>query len=274
MAEHQLTCRTCGKQFTAAHERGYCQQKCTPGHIAKMARKRAKRATAAPRAKASTPITHTDFACVVCGKTFRPKHPDRTKCCGRECGLVLTGFTAAARKTGVRVSVSVVRNKCKACGKRHSLNAMYCGAGCYPSIYHKITATTCLECGVEFKPSTTKGNHSHHCTDECRRKGKARKARPAKKLRRALKRGANGGEAVDPIRVFERDGWRCASCRKGTPLKLRGTIHARAPELDHIVPVSMGGKHTYANTQCLCRSCNGRKGATVSGQLHLFPRGA
>ena len=32
-----------------------------------------------------------------------------------------------------------------------------------------------------------------------------------------------------------------------------------SPELDHIHPVSKGGAHSYANTQCLCRQCNAGK---------------
>jgi 5-methylcytosine-specific restriction endonuclease McrA len=43
-----------------------------------------------------------------------------------------------------------------------------------------------------------------------------------------------------------------------------------APELDHIVPLACGGAHTYQNTQCTCRECNGRKGATILGQLRLL----
>jgi 5-methylcytosine-specific restriction endonuclease McrA len=46
-----------------------------------------------------------------------------------------------------------------------------------------------------------------------------------------------------------------------TPKTLSGTCDRNAPELDHIVPVSRGGLHTYENTQCLCRSCNGWKAA-------------
>jgi 5-methylcytosine-specific restriction endonuclease McrA len=61
---------------------------------------------------------------------------------------------------------------------------------------------------------------------------------------------------VDPFTVFDRDGWRCRACGTVTPKELRGTIEPNAPELDHVVPLAMGGGHTYKNTQLLCRSCN------------------
>ena len=77
-------------------------------------------------------------------------------------------------------------------------------------------------------------------------------------------------ERVDPIKVFERDGWRCHMCGCKTPASLRGKMVDRAPELDHIVPLAVRGAHTYANTACSCRKCNGLKGATIKGQPSLL----
>jgi 5-methylcytosine-specific restriction endonuclease McrA len=68
-------------------------------------------------------------------------------------------------------------------------------------------------------------------------------------------------ETVVARKVFDRDGWMCRLCGVATPKELRGTYEHNAPEMDHVVPVARGGAHTYANTQCLCRSCNGWKSA-------------
>lgn len=89
-----------------------------------------------------------------------------------------------------------------------------------------------------------------------------------KRLHRYRKRAATV-EPVDPIKVFDRDGWRCHMCRRPTPRHLRGTYEPRAPELEHIVPLSKGGEHSYRNTACSCRECNLKKGDKVFGQLHL-----
>lgn len=75
---------------------------------------------------------------------------------------------------------------------------------------------------------------------------------------------------VDPIRVFERDAWKCQLCGTRAPKRLRGTTDALAPELDHIIPLAAGGQHTYENTQCSHRSCNMAKGARPAGQLILI----
>lgn len=43
-------------------------------------------------------------------------------------------------------------------------------------------------------------------------------------------------------------GWACLSCDSDASL-----------ELDHVLPIAKGGKHTVDNFQILCRSCNARK---------------
>lgn len=71
--------------------------------------------------------------------------------------------------------------------------------------------------------------------------------------------------------VWERDGGRCQICGCSCPQSRRGTKHQNAPEIDHRVPLSKGGSHTYGNTQLACRKCNARKSNTSSiGQLPLL----
>lgn len=96
---------------------------------------------------------------------------------------------------------------------------------------------------------------------------KARK-REYKARRRALERGITA-DRIDPIKVFERDGWRCHLCGCKTPRRLRGTYDPRAPEIDHVIPLAAGGAHTWGNVKCACRKCNGEKSDRPLGQLGL-----
>lgn len=50
------------------------------------------------------------------------------------------------------------------------------------------------------------------------------------------------------VAVFVRDGGRCRNCHSSNNL-----------ELDHLVPVSKGGRSEESNLQTLCRRCNRRK---------------
>ena len=111
---------------------------------------------------------------------------------------------------------------------------------------------TCPSCGVQWCGLKQSGNAktSPCCSPECRRE----LARAHKRARKRKLRGT-----VNRLRVFNRDGWACRACGCATPRALMGTFDDNAPELDHIVPVSAGGEHSYANTQCLCRMCNGLK---------------
>jgi len=70
--------------------------------------------------------------------------------------------------------------------------------------------------------------------------------------------------AVTKRAVFSRDRFRCQYC--GGP----------AENVDHIVPRSRGGSHTWTNVVAACRSCNSRKRdrllCETSFRLHTIPR--
>lgn len=60
--------------------------------------------------------------------------------------------------------------------------------------------------------------------------------------------------------VFARDGHRCQYC--GRP----------AENLDHVVPRSRRGPHSWENVVASCRSCNARKGDHLPSECGMSPR--
>ena len=56
--------------------------------------------------------------------------------------------------------------------------------------------------------------------------------------------------------VFERDGRFCNVCGASTNL-----------HIDHIIPLSKGGKTILSNLQVLCKKCNLQKGNKTMGQF-------
>ena len=60
--------------------------------------------------------------------------------------------------------------------------------------------------------------------------------------------------------VFARDGHRCQYCA--------GT----AENLDHVLPRSRGGPHTWENVVASCRSCNARKEARLPNECGMVLR--
>lgn len=128
---------------------------------------------------------------------------------------------------------------------------------------------TCRECGEEHSYSPHFGAKIYeyqYCSRRCQKRASDRMRTRA---RRAATMGAHA-EVIDYNTVFSRDGWRCGLCGIKTLRSKRGTLHSRAPVLDHIIPLSKGGKHTHQNVQCACHSCNASKGADLVGQLRLF----
>lgn len=128
---------------------------------------------------------------------------------------------------------------------------------------------SCIQCGVMFAP---KHKRTRLCSRRCAKR-RAGRGRPFWKnaLRRAKHFGVPRSYSISPAKVFQRDRWRCQLCGVATPRKLRGTEHPRAPELDHIIPLSYPGSpgHVWTNVQCACRQCNIKKGSTPLGQLRL-----
>jgi 5-methylcytosine-specific restriction endonuclease McrA len=64
-------------------------------------------------------------------------------------------------------------------------------------------------------------------------------------------------EDVDPRIVFTRDKGICGICR--SPVEPDSKW-----EVDHVMPISRGGAHSYANVQLTHRRCNRQKHASVS----------
>lgn len=116
-------------------------------------------------------------------------------------------------------------------------------------------------CGATF-PRPYKGSKRKHC-DDCTVKAAwiPVRQKPGPTGLNARKRARKYGVAYEPInkqRVFVRDGWRCGICREPVDKRLKFP-HPRSASLDHVLPMSRGGDHVYANVQCSHLECNSRK---------------
>lgn len=260
------TCGECGSTFERPWRSGeFCSPKCS--------------ATYAGRKR------HKFYDCRQCGKTFYPKAYDRTSFCSRECYFIASAQASgrsrerqkakrAAARAHKTMATRVYFLTCKFCiamftsrsaHRRYCSNRCNCAALIMGREPGKYRERQCPECQHTFTPPYGRA-HSRFCCRECSRRHAGRISRSR---RRSRERGA-ASESVDPIQVFKRDRWQCQKCGTRTLRSRRGTHDPRAPELDHIIPLSVGGEHSYRNTQCLCRACNHAKGARPLGQLRLF----
>jgi len=269
--DNSRKCLTCGNAFSPnKHNQKYCGKEC-----------RDRRSRTRTRDRRGEPRGGPERTCEYCGDTFhrRADKHNAARFCSRKCGFAAkANMTLAKRASSLRVSYTITKCKCAICGvcfEGATIAAKYCSDDCrIDGAYRRVVANDnigrsprpCEVCGEMF--TTTYGDkRSKYCSAECGRKSDASRAvRKAAKLRRRCA----VVEIVNPIEVFKRDGWRCRLCGVKTPSKMRGTYEPNAPELDHIIPIAAGGEHSYRNTQCACRKCNGAKGATPLGQMLLF----
>jgi len=64
--------------------------------------------------------------------------------------------------------------------------------------------------------------------------------------------------------VFHRDGFRCQYCTKEFGLK--------ELTIDHIIPLSRGGKTCWENVVSSCSRCNGKKGNMLPDEANMYPQ--
>lgn len=269
MANSPIACATCGTQIqNPGKRRKYCSTAC------KNRRVRERGARSRPER-----ILSRTYKCWWCGVEYHPKRTEQNKCCSRECGFQWMGFKRSVKSGVFTVRHVVTVARCNVCSKSYkpkSVRSVACSEECqreYSAIAarhlaekrYKPRVFDCHECGAQV--TTTYGaTRDKFCSDECLKRNFKRKSRKRERARIRLL----VAEPIDPIKVFERDGWMCQHCGVKTPRRLRGTTSPKAPEMDHIEPLAKGGDHTYKNVQCLCRSCNCAKADGPGGQLRLF----
>ncbi|MGV5046877.1 HNH endonuclease [Rhodococcus pyridinivorans] len=114
---------------------------------------------------------------------------------------------------------------------------------------------------------------SHHlditCSPECYKAHQREQKHASEHRRRARKKAAFVAN-VYRKKVFEADGYRCHICKKKTD-KTKQAPHPKAPTIDHLTPLSLGGTHEPANCRTACFMCNAMKSDRLAGdQLMLL----
>lgn len=264
-------CNVCGSRFVShiKHKRT-CSNICSKQADRERAREYQRQRR---QARPESGEAHLPGLCIVCGGTFQATRPGHIVC-SRQCRNKRIAATRVSRATA-----EFAPRACLTCGRSfapQSYQQGYCDRRCRRvkqrqdqrkrrvPVRRPDVVKACKECGGQFSP---RDDRQYLCSVTCNDKVQSRVGARTRRARLAgVKR-----ERIDPVDVFKRDGYRCGLCGRKTLASKRGTDHPAAPELDHIVAISLGGTHTLDNVQCACASCNRRKGAGIAGQLHLFP---
>lgn len=197
----------------------------------------------------------TEKQCYSCGKYFKPSKYSggNQKFCSDYCRhLSFKGVKVVRRRN----------SKCIFCGKRFlikNIGQKYCSKSCnrrhknYISIIEK-GPRYCVYCNEKFY-----GGSGKCCSDKCRKKYRNRQHynRENKRLENARNNGVFDAD-IDIYKLIERDGPNCYICG----IKTSFDLHYNDPEyptIEHIIPIKLGGTHSWQNVKVACRDCNTKK---------------
>lgn len=208
-------------------------------------------ATESQHRRRVAPLLAAGVKCRGCGQAFFPKSLS-PKFCSKECKQASwKKFTAKCGRCGDDFTARDAGQKfcSQACGQQHREAAT-------PSVEAR-----CRLCDAVFARPVHRTQRlycSANCRERVRRKKRSVYLRTADRLRK-MRMSENGMEQVCPTTVFERDLWTCYLCNQ--PVNRNAVPWADdEPTMDHVVPLSKGGPHTYENVRCACRACNRAKG--------------
>lgn len=87
-----------------------------------------------------------------------------------------------------------------------------------------------------------------------------------RRVRQAKKRGSAFERGVTRPKIYARDGGICYLCWRILPKKAACT-NLLQPTMEHVIPVTDGGDHTFANVRLACRHCNAAKSTKLLSEL-------
>lgn len=213
--------------------------------------------------------------CEVCGAGFRASYADQ-RTCGRTCGVKINrGYANRVRTKWPCSKISFGD-----CGRGGTLfvkrqgRQVFCGSECRVearvesrrankawgnSPRRTLSVRPCERC------SSVTIEYPRRLCDSCL----SQSDRDRKKRGKRKRRAAQAGVATEPYTLLEiaaRDRNRCGLCKRPVAMTKKAVPHPRAPTIDHVIPLSLGGDDIRTNVQLAHFICNSLKGAAGGGE--------
>lgn len=194
--------------------------------------------------------------------TTSRKKPRRIRLQCKECGEIIERASATVRQKNCECEYCKNEKKLKEARLRLIWTLV--------NLENAKAPKVCQWCGQEFFSEYAL---KAYCSDGCKKKAKRNRRRErgwrpnTPKIRanhyssRCRKYGSYYEPGISRIKVVARDGGICRICGKECDEndKRWGSFGPDYPTVDHIIPLSKGGTHTWENVQCACGMCNSNK---------------
>lgn len=245
--EHLVTkeCTVCGTTYKAQVSNSiYCSPKCHD--VVKVANRKKERRELIAYAE-----------CTQCGKEYKPTLTVKAFC-SVEC---------KDRHTSESQAIKIYYKDCATCFSlfvsKYS-NKKYCSHRC-GSNYSRINKSRmqrrlkkCKTCDVWFWRKT---NRSVCCSEYCAKKYKNHLSKlDVYKRKRLMKSNGEIDKDISITKLLKKYNNKCYLCNSVVSLQL-DAYDSLYPTIEHVIPVSRGGTHTWDNVMLSCRRCNCKKHA-------------
>lgn len=219
-----MECPTCGTPISrrtrgSGRQKLYCSKACWPS--------------------ADYVTTHPPGACTTCGKRMMYVQSDEPRC--KEC-----------RRTRKAYKPTVHLKQCKTCRRMFETTRgrqLYCDPRCSAHGRSSGRTWTCIDCGSPCYSTRCRSCYDQHVKAEADPEA-ARQRKRERAMRRRRERVAPG-LTVQQVRnlgiQWRRQLRRCTYC------------DALATQVDHVIPLALGGTNHEGNLTPCCASCNARK---------------
>ena len=234
------TCKWCGKIFKpsnhATHIQRFCSDYCRQHNFWKD-KERPKQ----PKKKAKCKYCNTLYdkanSSIYCSDICRKKQYEKDKNRGRKIRFY-----------------KVVCEYCKT-KELSKVKKRYCSDRCADKHYEikrrnrKRKLKKCKIC------NSWHSKRGVYCSVKCGKK--AHKHRSSERMILARKNGQFDAD-IDIYKLIERDGGRCYLCGDDVLFSYHYN-DPKYPTIEHVIPITKGGTHSWDNVMVACRDCNTRK---------------
>lgn len=239
----EMVCKHCGKKFKPDNNaQKYCSPECRNEKKREFDRIRHR----LNRKKNSNIIK----MCEHCGKEFKTHNEDQ-RFCSVSC---VANYTQNAEK---------YYKTCKYCGKNFigKMNSEYCSEECKKEFFRKPKFyIKCEECGKIY---LTNREDSKTCSTKCSKRRQRRRDRLIRDER--LKQNKDSDWDITLSKLIKRDKNKChicgGECDENDYIIKDGVfiVGKTYPSIDHLIPISKGGTHTWDNVKLAHHYCNSVK---------------